>query len=72
MLLDFIIDAKEERDVTVINIKNHFIQTQIRHEKDIDTIKICRILVDMILETAPYVYGTYVDTDMKGIKQMIT
>ena len=56
MLLNFIIDAKEERDFVVINIKNAFIQTQIEHEKDMAIIKIRGVLVEMLLDIVPYIY----------------
>ena len=72
MLLSCIIYAEEERDVSVIDIKNAFIQTQIEHKRDMAIIKICRILMDMILGIAPDVYELYVTTDMKGINQLIT
>ena len=37
-----------------------------------DIIKTRGILVDMLLDIAPYVYGTYVTTEKNGIKQLIT
>ena len=36
------------------------------------TIKNRGILVDMVLDIAPYVYGPFVTTDTKGIKKTIT
>ena len=65
-------DAKEERDVEVIDIPNSFIQTRIEHEKDMAIIKTRRILVDMLLDIYSNAYEPYVTTDMKGIKQLIT
>ena len=43
-----------------IYIPNAFIQTQIKHEKDMAIIKICRILVGMLLDIASDAYGMYV------------
>jgi hypothetical protein len=44
VLLSCIIDAKEARDVTVIDIPNAFIQTQVEDEGDMAIIKICGVL----------------------------
>ena len=71
MLLSCIIYAKEESDVAVIDIPNDFIQTQIDHKKDMAIINIRRIWVDMLLDISPDVYGLFVNTDRKGIKQLI-
>jgi hypothetical protein len=40
VLLTCIVDAKEERDVAVIDIPNAFIQTEVEDEKDMAFIKI--------------------------------
>ena len=72
MLLSCIIHAREERYVTVINIPNAFIQTRIEHEKDMATINIHGILVDMLWYIAPDVYEPWVTTYRKGIKELIT
>jgi hypothetical protein len=66
VLLTCIIDAEEERDVTVIDIPNAFIQTRIENEKDMLIIKIRGLLVDMLVEIAPDIYKAYVTTDRKG------
>jgi hypothetical protein len=34
------IDAKEERDITVVDIPNAFVQTRVKNEKDMAFIKI--------------------------------
>jgi len=47
------------------------IQTKIEDEKDMAIIKVQGILVDMLLEIAPDVYGPYVTMDKKGIKWLI-
>ena len=62
----------EERDVAVINIQNAFINTWIEHEKDMAIINIRVILVDMLLDISPNVYGLYMAMDRKGIKQLVT
>jgi hypothetical protein len=57
ILLLCIIDAKEERDVTVINIPNVFIQMRVEHkEDDMAIIKIHGVLVDILIQIAPNVY----------------
>ena len=50
---------------------NAFIQTHIEDEKYMTIIKIREVLVDILLDIAPDVYGTYVITDRKGVKQII-
>ena len=40
-------------------------------EKCMAIINIKGVLVDILMEIAPYVYGTYVITDRKGVKQLI-
>jgi hypothetical protein len=71
VLLTSIIDAEEGRDVAVIDIPNAFIQMRIENKKDMAVIKIRGVLVDMLLKIAPVVYGPYVTTDKKGVKQLI-
>ena len=56
VLMSWIIDAEEERDVAVIYIPNAFIQTQVEDEKDMEFIKISGVLVDILVEIAPDVY----------------
>jgi hypothetical protein len=71
VLLSCIIDAEEGRDVAVIDIPNAFIQTRVEDEKDMAFIKIRGVLVDILVEIAPEVYGPYVTTDKKGVKQLL-
>jgi hypothetical protein len=66
-----IIDAKEERDVTVINIPNTFIQMQVEDKEDMAIIKNHGVLVDILVQIAPDVYKSYVMTDKKGLKQLL-
>ena len=71
VLLSCIINAKEGRDVTVINIPNAFIQMRVEDEGDIAIIKICGVIVDILVQIAPDVYKSYVMTDKKGTKQLL-
>ena len=71
-LISYIIYTKKESDVSVINIPNIFIQMWIEHEKDVAITKLRWVLVDMLLYIAPGVYGPYVTTDRKLIKELIT
>ena len=71
VLLSCIIDAEEARDVAVIDIPNAFVQTRVEDEKDMAFIKLRGDLVDILVDLAPDVYGPYVTTDRKGVKQLI-
>jgi hypothetical protein len=72
ILLSCIIDAKEEKDVAVINIPNAFVQTCIMEdEKDKEIIKLYGVLVDILVEIAPDVYKSYATTDKKGVRQLL-
>jgi hypothetical protein len=71
VLLSCIIDVKEERDVTVVDIPNAFVQTRVKNEKDMVFIKIQGILVDILVEIAPYAYKSYVLKDKKGSKHLM-
>ena len=71
VLLTCIIDAEEERDVAVIDIPHAFIHTKIEDEKDMAIIKVRGILVDFLLDLDKDLYGPYVTTDKKGIKQLL-
>ena len=66
VLLNCIIDVKEERDFAVIDIPNAFIQTRVENEKDMVYIRVRGVLVDLLIEIAPDVYGPYVKLDKKG------
>ena len=72
VLISFIVDAKEDRNVALIDIPNAFIQTILEHEKDMAIIKMRGILLGILLDIAPDVYGTYVTTYRSGINQLIT
>jgi hypothetical protein len=69
--LTCIVDAKEERDVAVIDIPNAFIQTRVDDERDMAIIKIRGTIVDILVNIAPDVYKSYATTDKKGIEQLV-
>jgi hypothetical protein len=71
VLLSCIIDAKEVRDVTVVDIPNSFVQTRVENEKELVFIKIRGILVDILVEIAPDVYKSYVSKGKKGMKKLV-
>jgi hypothetical protein len=71
VLLSCIIDAEEERDVTVVDIPNAFVQTRVENKKDMAFIKIRGILVDILVEISPDVYKSYISKDKKGSKQLL-
>ena len=72
MLLSYIIDTEEEIGIIVIDIPNDFIHTQIDNKIDMSIINICSILVYMLLDINLDVHITYVTTEIKLIKQLIT
>jgi hypothetical protein len=62
IMLTATIDAKEGRDVMTADIPNAFVQTDIEDQKEGERIimKIRGILVDMLVELDPDLYGPYV------------
>jgi hypothetical protein len=68
MLLSCLINAEEERNLTVIDIPNAFIQMQVEDKEDMAIIKIRGVLVDILVQIAP---NSYITTDKKGIKQLL-
>jgi hypothetical protein len=69
ILLLCIIDAEEDRDVTIINIPNALMRIQVEDKEDMVIIKICGVLVDILVQIAPDVYKSYIMTDKKGMVQ---
>ena len=53
VLLTSKIDAAEERDVTMINIPNAFIQTRIKNDEDKFVLRLRGKLSDLLIKTAP-------------------
>ena len=70
-LLSCIIDAEEEHDVAVIDVPNAFIQTRAENEKYMAYIRVRGVLVDLLIEIAPDVYGPYVKLDKNLTKVLI-
>ena len=71
VLLSCAIDARENRDVAVIDIPNAFIQTTVQDEKDKVVIRIRGLVVDMLVKIAPDTYLPFVTEDKKGNKQLL-
>ena len=66
VLLTAAIDAKEERDVGVLDIPNAFVQTRLEDEKDKAIIRLRGPLADALVQLDPDLYGPYVTKDKKG------
>ena len=65
-MFTFLIEAQENRDVSVINIPNAFIQTKVEDKKDMVTIRVRIELVQALLDIDPKVYKPYVTKEKKG------
>ena len=66
IMLTAIVDAKEGRDVMSCDIPNAFIQTKLPNIKEGDErviMKITGVLVDLLVDISPEVYGPYVVYD---------
>ena len=59
IMLTSAIDAKEEREVMTVDIQNAFIQTKMERKENDDKIimKITGIMVNMLVQISPEVYG---------------
>ena len=66
ILLTETIDAKEGRDVTIVNIPNTFVTTWIEKKDDISTIRLWGKLAELMVATAPEIYKKYVTVNRKG------
>ena len=69
VMLSAVIDAKEEREVAVVDIPNAFVQTEnekLKEHHKTDMLKIKGRLADILLQIAPEVYGPFV-TKENGI-----
>ena len=63
IMLTAVIDAKEERDVMSADVSNAFIQTPMPERKNGEervVMKITGVLVDLLVQLAPDVYGPFV------------
>ncbi len=73
VMLTYVIDAQEERDVAVVDIPNAFVQTVVS-EEDAEHRVVVRIrgpLVDILVSIASGVYGPYVTTTNTGQNVLI-
>ena len=66
VLLTSTIDAKEVRDVAIIDIPNAFVTTRIEDKKDIFTVRLRGKLAELMVATAPEIYKKYVSVNRKG------
>ncbi len=71
VMLTCVIDATENREVTIVDIPNAFVQTVVEDEKDRAFIRIRGPLFDILVSIAPDVYGPYVTVGKKGEKQLL-
>ena len=70
VLLTSIVDAKENRDVSVIDIPNAFIQTRVEEKKYMAIINIRGVLVDIICKISSY-YKAYVTRGKRGVNNLL-
>ena len=66
VLLTSTIDAKEGRDVDIIDIPNAFVTARIEDKKDTVIVRIRGKLAKRMVATAPEVYKKYVSVNRKG------
>ena len=60
VMLTWVVDANENREVAIVDIPNAFVQTVVEDEKDRAFIRIRGPLVNILVSIAPDVYGPYV------------
>jgi hypothetical protein len=66
VLLTAVIDAKENRDVAVIDIPNAFVQTRLEDDVDKAIMRLRGKLVELMVKVAPEIYTKYVIINSKG------
>ncbi len=69
IMLTAVIDATERRDVMTSDIPNAFIQAELKEVEDGDErvmMKITGVLVDMLVELNPQLYGPHVVYEKRG------
>jgi hypothetical protein len=66
VLLTAVIDAKEGRDVAVIDIPNAFVQTRLENEKDKAVMRLRGKLAELMVKVAPEIFAKYVIINRKG------
>ena len=60
VLLTSTIDAKEGRDVAIVDILNAFVTTRIEKKKDIVIVRLRGKLAELMVATAPEIYNKYI------------
>ena len=65
VLLTSTIDAKEGRDVAIIDIPNAFVTTRIEDKKDIVIVRLRGKLAELMVATVPEIYKKYVSVNRK-------
>ena len=65
VLLTSTIDAKEGRDIAIVDISNAFVTTRIENKYDIATIRLQGKLAELMVATAPEIYKKYVTVNRK-------
>ncbi len=71
VMLTFIVDANENREVAIVDIPNAFVQTVVEDKKDRAFIHTRVPLFNIMVFIAPDVYGPYVMVGKKGKKQLL-
>jgi uncharacterized protein YbjQ (UPF0145 family) len=73
VILTAIVNAKEEKDVTTVDLPNAFCQTVITNAnaEHCIIVRLQGALVDMLVNIAPKVYSPYVTTNKKGEKKIL-
>ena len=66
VLITATIDAKEGKDVAIVDIPNAFVTTRIEKKDDIATIRLRGRLAELMVATAPEIYKKYVTVNRKG------
>ena len=71
VLLSCIINAREGRDIAVIDILNAFMQTVIVDEKDKFIVRMHGEVVDILCKLLPETYKPFVTMDKRGNRQIL-
>ena len=63
---------QKKKGMSVVTISQmHLYRQRVEDKKDMAFIKIRGVLVDILVEITPDVYKSFVNTDKKGIKQLL-
>jgi hypothetical protein len=71
VMITCMIDALKDRDITVIDIPNAFVQNVVKDEEQRVIVCIRGPLVDILVSIAPDVDGPYVSTNEAGQKVLL-